>query len=69
MPLNDQIGPTCRPDGARLSAAAPISNLAMTDIDLDGLDPLELSLCEPCAKHESLKRFSLKHSPAGKLAF
>ena len=37
----------------------------MTDIDLDDLDPLDLSLCEPCAKHESLKRFILKNGQTG----
>lgn len=45
--------------------SGPILNLAMTDIDLDDLDPLDLSLCEPCAKHWSLKRFVLKNGQTG----
>ena len=37
----------------------------MTHIDLDDLDPSSLSLCEPCARDPSLKRFVLRHGRAG----
>lgn len=40
-------------------------NLTMIDIEINDLDPLDLSLCESCAKHQSLKRFILNYGQAG----
>jgi hypothetical protein len=63
--VDDRSASLAVPTACAYRLPTPLVNLAMIDIDSDDLDPLDLSLCEPCAKHESLKRFVLKNGQIG----